>query len=57
MVIDEGHFEGVSLEGTTWVALFAWPGPIHEGNSEALVNRVRGPNVEFSFESAIGTVT
>src|SRR5262249_13694328 len=26
----------VSLDGLAWVGLFAWPGPIHEGNGEAL---------------------
>lgn len=35
--IDEGHFGDVRLDGLTWVALFAWPGAIHEGNGEALV--------------------
>ena len=37
MSIEEGHFDDVSLGGTKWVELFAWPGPIHEGNGEALV--------------------
>ena len=37
MSIEEGHFDDVSLGGTKWVGLFAWPGPIHEGNGEALV--------------------
>ena len=37
MRIVEGHFGDVSLDGTSWAALFAWPGPIHEGNGEALV--------------------
>jgi hypothetical protein len=37
MRIDEGHFGDVSLAGLTWCGLFAWPGPIHEGQGEALV--------------------
>lgn len=37
MRIEEGHFADVSLDGATWVGLFAWPGAIHEGNGEALV--------------------
>lgn len=37
MRVDEGHFNDVSLDGTTWVGLFGWPGAIHEGNGEALV--------------------
>lgn len=34
MRIDEGHYGEVSLDGVKWVGLFAWPGPIHEGNGE-----------------------
>lgn len=37
MRIDEGHFNDVSLDGVTWVGLFAWPKAIHEGNGEAQV--------------------
>jgi len=37
MRIDEGHFGDVSLDGIKWVTLLAWPGPIHEGNGEALI--------------------
>ena len=37
MRIDEGHFGDVSLDGVKWVTLLAWPGPIHEGNGEALI--------------------
>ena len=36
MRIDEGHFGDVPLAGLHWVALVAWPGPIHEGNCECL---------------------
>ena len=35
MRIDQGHFGDVHLDGLTWVGLFAWPGPIHEGHGEA----------------------
>jgi len=34
MRIDEGHYGEVSLDGVKWVGLFAWPGPIHEGDGE-----------------------
>jgi hypothetical protein len=37
MHIDEGHFEGTSLDGLRWAAMFAWPKAIHEGNGEALL--------------------
>lgn len=37
MRIDDGYFGDVRLSGVTWVGLFAWPGPIHEGNGEAQV--------------------
>ncbi|MDB5691111.1 MAG: hypothetical protein JWO81_174 [Alphaproteobacteria bacterium] len=35
MRIDEGHFGDVPLAGLSWVGMFAWPGPIHEGGGEA----------------------
>ena len=33
MHIETGHFGDISLDGLNWVALFHWPGPIHEGNA------------------------
>lgn len=30
--IDEGHFGNVKLHGLRAAALYAWPGPVHEGN-------------------------
>lgn len=36
MRIEKGHFGDVSLDGLTWVGLFAWPAAIHEGNGQAL---------------------
>jgi hypothetical protein len=32
MLIERGHFGGVALDGLSWVAVFRWPGPLHEGN-------------------------
>jgi hypothetical protein len=29
--INQGHFKDVTLDGLHWVAVFSWPGPIHEG--------------------------
>jgi hypothetical protein len=34
--IDEGHHGGTKLDGLRVAAIFKWPGPIHEGNGEAL---------------------
>jgi hypothetical protein len=30
--IEEGHFGDVPLDGLRMVALYQWPGPVHEGN-------------------------
>jgi hypothetical protein len=32
--IDRGHFGDVSLDGLCGAVLYAWPGPIYEGNGE-----------------------
>lgn len=32
MNIQEGHFDGVSLNGLKWAATVHWPGALHEGN-------------------------
>lgn len=32
MAIDEGEFAEIRLGGLRWVALYHWPGPLHEGN-------------------------
>jgi hypothetical protein len=34
--IDEGHYGEVKLAGLRLAAIFKWPGPIHEGNGEAI---------------------
>ena len=34
--IDEGHHGDTRLDGLKIAAIFKWPGPIHEGNGEAL---------------------
>jgi hypothetical protein len=36
MRIDKGHFGDVDLTGLMWAGIVRWPGPIHEGNGEAL---------------------
>src|SRR6266704_351133 len=34
--IDEGHYGKTKLDGLRIAAIFKWPGPIHEGNCEAI---------------------
>lgn len=34
--LDEGYFGDVRLDGVTWAACAAWPGPIHLGGGEIL---------------------
>jgi len=36
IIIDEGHYGDVRLDGLNIAAIFKWPGPIHEGNGEAI---------------------
>jgi hypothetical protein len=36
MRIETGHFGDVDLTGLSWAGIARWPGPIHEGNGEAL---------------------
>lgn len=35
--IDRGHFGDVSLDGLKMGAIYAWPGPIHEGNGKCQI--------------------
>jgi hypothetical protein len=32
MEVNEGNFDGVSLDGAKFVVAYHWPGPLHEGN-------------------------
>jgi hypothetical protein len=32
MQIEEGHFNSIRLDGLSWVVMYRWPGPLHEGN-------------------------
>jgi hypothetical protein len=34
--IEEGHYGSTKLDGVKIAAIFKWPGPIHEGNGEAI---------------------
>jgi hypothetical protein len=37
MHIDSGHYGDVKLDGLNWVAVFHWPGAVHEGNGTAQI--------------------
>ncbi len=45
MHIDSGHFGDVRLDGLNWVAVFHWPGAVHEGNGtcQAIVDERANP--------------
>src|SRR5260370_37593185 len=32
MKVEQGNFDGVSLDGVKWAVAYHWPGPLHEGN-------------------------
>lgn len=36
VLIEEGHFGDARLDGLNIAVIFKWPGPIHEGNGEAI---------------------
>ncbi len=36
IIVDRGHFGDARLDGLKIAAIFKWPGPIHEGNGEAI---------------------
>jgi hypothetical protein len=36
IIIERGHFGDVPLDGLRLAAIFKWPGPIHEGNGDAI---------------------
>jgi len=32
MKVEQGNFDGVSLDNVKWAVAYHWPGPLHEGN-------------------------
>jgi len=36
IIVDEGRYGSARLDGLKIAAIFKWPGPIHEGNGEAI---------------------
>lgn len=37
MIVEQGHFDDVSLDDTRWAFTYHWPGPLHEGNGTGQV--------------------
>ena len=37
MQVEHGHYNETRLDDLRWISLFAWPGPIHEGNGSCQV--------------------
>lgn len=59
MRILEGHFEGTDLSGLKWVALYRWPGALHEGNGtiEAFIDeRASQPQRDALLQILTGQV-
>lgn len=72
MEITEGNFGNVRLDGLKWVALYDWPGALHEGNGvlqpivderatsdqrHALLTILSGQAGNFWFEFLASTIT
>src|SRR5256885_10878474 len=58
--IDEGRHADTRLDGLTVVGIFKWPGPVHEGNGEALPivdERADGPQREALLKIMSGQDT
>lgn len=53
--IDTGHFGKTRLDGLRFGGLFAWPGPIHMGNGEALpvIDERATPEQRAAIESIL----
>ncbi|MBA3645275.1 MAG: DUF1326 domain-containing protein [Gemmatimonadaceae bacterium] len=54
--VDEGSFQGVSLNGLNFSVYANWPGAIHEGNGEALilVDERANPEQRSALETLVG---
>jgi len=72
MEIVEGNFGDVRLDGLKWVAIYDWPGALHEGNGalhpilderatpeqrNALLTILSGQAGNFWFEFLVSTIT
>jgi hypothetical protein len=58
--IDKGHFGDVSLSGLNVALLYAWPGPVFEGNGELQVildDRATPPQREALLKILVGEET
>ena len=54
MRVDEGSFDGVSLDGAKWCVAYHWPGPLHEGNGS--VKPYFDPSVTEEQMNALGQI-
>lgn len=53
--IDTGHFAGVPLNGLNVVILYAWPGPIFEGNGtiQAIIDERANPDQRHALATVL----
>lgn len=53
--IERGHFGGVRLDGVSYVVLYAWPGPIFEGNGamQAVIDEGAAPDQREALERVL----
>jgi hypothetical protein len=51
--IEEGHFGSTRLEGVRFAGLYAWPGPIHEGNGsrQLIIDERASPAQRLAIEA------
>lgn len=54
MKVDNGQFDGVSLDGVKWAVAYHWPGPLHEGNGT--VKPYFDPSTSESQLNALGQI-
>jgi len=54
MKVDEGNFDGVSLDGVKWAVAYHWPGPLHEGNGT--VKPYFDPSTKTEQLNALGQI-
>jgi hypothetical protein len=52
--IDQGHFGGLRLDGLKAVLLYAWPGPIHDGNGQ--MQAIIDERADFAQRRALAAI-
>ncbi len=55
MEITKGHFEGLDLKGLKVAVLYAWPGPIYDGNGEMqlIIDPAASPAQRVALETVL----